>query len=223
MHGGYEWNSVLLAYEALDYFLAQPELVPPNVTLHIIPSANPDGQRLVTGSTGRFSPAEVVFNTLPGRFNGRGVDLNRNWDCVWQAQARWRDEVVSGGDAPFSEPEARALRDYLLRYDDVADDKGEGETTAVVFWHSAANAIFTAHCHEPHPPSLQLGELYSIASGYPLRTSFTAYPLTGDASNWLATQDIPSITIELATHSLTDWEMNRRGMLAILAAASRSD
>lgn len=212
IHGGYEWNTILLAYEALDYFIAQPDFVPPNVTLHIIPSANPDGQKLVTGSTGRFDPSDVVFNTEPGRFNGRGVDLNRNWDCDWQPTALWRDQYVSGGEAAFSEPETRALRDYILEYD----------PTAVLFWHSAANAIFSAYCPQPHLPSNQLADLYGAASGYPVHYSFNAYPITGDASNWLTTQGIASITIELTTHSTIEWEANRRGMTAVLNAASRN-
>ena len=213
MHGGYEWNTILLAYEALDYFLAQPDLVPANVTLHIIPSANPDGQKYATGSTGRFDPADVIFNTVPGRFNGRGVDLNRNWDCDWQPTAQWRDELVSGGDAAFSEPESRALRDYILAHD----------PTAVVFWHSAANAIFSAYCPDQHLPSDQLAELYSAASGYPVRYTFSAYPITGDASNWLAAQGIASMTVELTTHSTIEWERNRLGITAVLNAASRNN
>ena len=56
MHGGYEWNTIALAYEAIDYFRANPQVVPDEVTLTIIPSANPDGQFLVTGVDGRFAP-----------------------------------------------------------------------------------------------------------------------------------------------------------------------
>lgn len=81
IHGGYEWNTILLAYQAIDYFLAHPADVPPSVTLTIIPSANPDGQAFVTGGAGRFGAGEVAVETTAGRFNDNGVDLNRNWDC----------------------------------------------------------------------------------------------------------------------------------------------
>ncbi|MBK9054520.1 MAG: LysM peptidoglycan-binding domain-containing protein [Chloroflexi bacterium] len=59
MHGGYEWNTTVLAYQAIDYFTAFPQAVPPTVTLHIIPSANPDGLFLATGKEGRFTVQRI--------------------------------------------------------------------------------------------------------------------------------------------------------------------
>ena len=84
--------------------------------MHIIPAANPDGQFLITGHNGRFAAADIPTDTdtIPGRFNANGVDLNRNWDCAWRETAVWRDEPISGGTRPFSEPESQNLRDFLL-------------------------------------------------------------------------------------------------------------
>ena len=45
------------------------------------------------------------------RYNARGVDLNRNCDFRWRVQTG--DDEPSG-DAPWSEPESRALRDLIL-------------------------------------------------------------------------------------------------------------
>lgn len=209
IHGGYEWNTIVLAYDAIDYFINNPNLIPDDVTLYIIPSANPDGQFTVTFKTGRITTADIDPNkdTTFGRFNGNGVDLNRNWDCEWSNTAYWRDQIVSGGSSPFSEPETAALRDFIL----------EKQPESVTFWHSAANAIYGSGCNgETYAPSMRLAGIYSNASGYPLGNTFSAYPITGDAGNWLATQDIPSITIELRNHSNLDWEQNKRGMQAIL-------
>jgi predicted deacylase len=206
MHGGYEWNSILLAYEIMDYLAANPGVIPSEITVHVIPSANPDGQYLVTQQAGRFTAADVISDTVPGRFNANDVDLNRNWDCQWLPSAVWRDIPVSGGEAPFSEPENVALRDYLLTY----------TPEVVIFLHSAANGVFASGCPDPHRPSLELATVYGEAAGYPIYERFNAYPITGDAGDWLTTQDIPSFTVELRNHSVTDWPDNRAGIVALL-------
>lgn len=207
MHGGYEWNTILLAYEAIDYFTANPTAVPESISLYIVPSANPDGQYLVTNKVGRFTAADVTTsNTFPGRFNSIGVDLNRNWDCFWSEEAYWRDQPINPGTGPFSEPESQALRDYFL----------EILPRAVIFWHSAANGTFAAACPDLFEPSWVLAELYGIDAGYPAYEAFSAYEITGDAGDWLSTIGIPSITVELRNRQDTEWEKNLPGMQAVL-------
>ena len=206
IHGGYEWNTILLAYEAIDYFLNNPAAVPDSVTLTIIPSANPDGQELVTGKTGYFSVADLAADTIPGRFNGNNVDLNRNWDCLWAPTGTWRSREVSGGEAPFSEPESIALRDFLL----------QKRPDAVIFLHSAANGVFASGCPDTHQPSMDLASIYGAAAGYPVYERFSAYEVTGDAGDWLSTQGITSISIELKNHENLDLEQNLSGILAVL-------
>jgi len=213
IHGGYEWNTSLLAYEFMDYFMANPEMVPPSITLHIIPAANPDGLYAVTNRVGRFSADEVISDTVPGRFNGRNVDLNRNWDCQWAPSAYWRDTLVSGGEFPFSEPENQVLRDFILAID----------PAMVLFWHSAADGVFAAGCPETHIPSYQLATIYGLAAGYPIYERFYHYPITGDAGDWLAAQGIPTLSVELETHESLDWEQNLAGLLALLDHYRPSD
>ncbi|VAW32498.1 hypothetical protein MNBD_CHLOROFLEXI01-1550 [hydrothermal vent metagenome] len=211
MHGGYEWNGIILAYEMIDYFTANPDAIPANVSLYIIPSANPDGQFVVTGIDGRFTSQNVAANIELGRFNAHQVDLNRNWDCEWQAEALWGSTSVSGGSNPFSEPETAALATFFLRE----------SPEVVLFWHSKANSIFVGGCGDTYPPSLADAEIYGRTSGYPVYETFTAYPVSGDASDWLATQNISSFTVELKTRSQTDWSQNLVGVLALLAHYGR--
>lgn len=206
IHGGYEWNSIVMAYQAIDHFLAHPEQIPANVTLHIIPSANPDGQFAVTNTNGRFTAADVVGNVRNGRFNGNQVDLNRNWDCDWQPVATWGGQEVSGGESPFSEPETQALRRFFL---------GQ-QVDIVIFYHSKADGVYAGGCEGIYEPSLALATLYGDVSGYPVYEQFAHYEVTGDASDWLALQDIASFTVELQTRSGTDWPENRAGILAML-------
>lgn len=206
IHGGYEWNTILLAYEMIDYFLANPDRVPANISLYIIPSANPDGQFAVTGVDGRFTPEDVTSDIEPGRFNANEVDLNRNFACDWQPEGLWGDTLVSGGTVPFSELETAALRTLFLR------ERPE----VVVFWHSKADGIFVGSCEGIYQPSKDVAEIYGHASGYRVYEQFTAYPITGDASDWLATQNIPSFTVELETRSQTEYSENLAGVLALL-------
>ncbi len=206
IHGGYEWNTIMLAYQAIDYFLNHPGAVPEQISLYIVPSANPDGQFLVTESDGRFGFGDVGTDTASGRFNGHGVDLNRNWNCNWDPDAFWLDEEVSGGARPFSEPESQAMRDFFL------DLKPRG----VVFWHSSADGVYGAGCSELFLPARALAEAYSGESGYPVYDQFTSYSISGDAGDWLTRQGIPSITVELATHDQVEWTKNLAGILAVL-------
>ena len=100
LHGGHECNTrdVLQAFQRR--LMAEPELIPETITLHILPAINIDGCLLDT------------------RENARVVDLNRNWDTPdWQEDAYGPYGYVagSGGDVPFSEPETYHLKNWLLR------------------------------------------------------------------------------------------------------------
>jgi hypothetical protein len=193
----------------IDYFERNPSLVPDAVTLHIVPVANPDGlARVAPGwTTGPIPPPTgVISDTFTGRFNGRDVDLNRNWDCNWQPTGVWRDQVVDAGLRVFSEPETMALRDFFL----------ETPMQAVVLWHSAAGTVLAGTCApDGHAPSRDLAEVYATAAGYPLQLAL-GYEINGDASDWLTTQGIPSIAIELTDHSRIEWDRNLAGTLAVL-------
>ncbi len=216
IHGGTEWNTILLAYTAIDYFTKHPRVIPSMLTLHIVPSANPDGQKLVTGSWGRFQASDVRA-VAAGRFNQNGVDLNRNWGCDWAAEARWGAMKTSGGTAPFSERETRVLRDFLVN-----DWQGRGAVQGVVFWHSAVPGVFAGGCTGKYAAAERLAAAYAGAAVYPYGKSFTQYPITGDATNWLASQGIPAIIVELATQTSTEWPQNRAGMLAVLMQLIRT-
>jgi predicted deacylase len=207
-HGGYEWNTILLAYAVADYFTAYPDEIPPGVTLTIIPVANPDGQLLVTGRRGRFNAADVALaNTAVGRFNANGVDLNRNWECDWSPVGEWRGIAVSGGSAPLSEPENQALLAYVLA----------NRPVLVIFWHSAVPGVFYGSCGGPPlPQTVTYGAAYAAAAGYDQSATFAAYSLTGDAANSLATLGIPSFAVELTNHTDLDLARNLRGVLAVI-------
>ncbi len=209
IHGGYEWNTILLAYAVIDYYRDHAAELPLSITLDIVPVANPDGQLLATGKTGRFAPADVTAgsaNTINGRFNRNGVDLNRNWDCDWTPAAYWRGRKVSGGTAPFSEAETTALRRFLS-----APMPG-----GVIIWHSAAGGVFAGGCDARFASADALAAVFADGSGYPFRTSFDSYRVTGDAADWLSLQEVPAIAVELYNHDDTDMAQNLSGIRAVL-------
>jgi predicted deacylase len=196
VHGGYEANSVRLADEMIAEFKVRPETIPASVTVHIIPVLNPDGYALPTTASDQAR-----------RFNANGVDLNRNFDCKWEPTSSWRNETVSAGTAPFSEPEAVALRDYV----------SFTNPNAAVFWHSVANTVYGSECETGVLDATRLlMNTYANAANYNTVEKFDAYPITGDVEGWLASIGIPAVTVELQTRDSIEWERNWAGMLATL-------
>lgn len=216
MHGGYEWNSILLAYEMIDYLNTNPEIIPSNITVHIIPNLNPDGLYAATGLVGKFVATDITNNDMHssgrGRMNAHDVDLNRNFDCKWAPESSWRNKTVSAGSAAFSEPEAQALRDYVK----LTQPQG------VVFWHSLANNVYASECKDGVlPQTLTLMNTYSRATSYGAVPVFDAYPITGDAEGWLASINIPAVTVELGSRTSIEWTQNLAGLKAVLNLYSK--
>ncbi len=210
IHGGYSWNTSLVAFEMMDYLKANPQAIPANIKVTVIPVLNPDGLEKVTGSTGRFTAADVSTSKdvqVSGRFNANNVDLNRNFDCDWQTKGVWQSKTVSGGSAAFSEPESLALKNYI-----------EAEKpSAVVVWYSAAGGVFASSCHDGVlPETLAITNAYAKASGYPASLDFDFYKITGDLVNWLAKNKIPAISVLLTNHEDVEWNKNKAGLEALL-------
>ena len=211
VHGGYEWNSTVLAYEFIDNLENGSLLVPENISIVIIPTLNPDGLFAVVQKEGRFTVAEIPKNnahqTGAGRFNANNVDLNRNFDCKWSPTSTWRGKVVSAGTSAFSEPEAQTLQNLVT----------EKNPAAVIFWHSQANAVYASECEAGIlADTLALMNTYALAANYTPISVFDAYPITGDAEGWLASIGIPAITVELETRTESEWERNKKAIEAVL-------
>ncbi len=222
IHGGYEWNSGLLAWELLEHYRNNTREIPEGFTLHIIPLMNPDGLYKVAGTADPSSLNPADFNRpreelLPGRFNANGVDLNRNFDEEWRSTSYLGRMEVNGGSSPFSEPESRAVRDYI-----------EGiNPDAAVFIHSAANTIWYGGLPDNWAPGRRLAEIYSRASGYRVHEDVDDeprdYPITGTASGYFYTQELPTLTIELSNRTGPETDRNINGMNALIQALSREE
>jgi murein tripeptide amidase MpaA len=208
IHGGYSWNTPLLAYELMDYLEANPNIIPENLTVTVIPVANPDGLEATVGTTGEFSSAEALTVSetvrIAGRFNANEVDLNRNFNCDWSATSNWRDREVSGGSAPFSEPEAAAIRDYVNSQNIVSS----------IVWFSAEGRVYPSSCEgDPSTASTNLANTFADAADYEVEQEFD-----GDMVNWMASQNIPAISVLLTNHQDIELAKNQTGLRAVLTS-----
>ncbi len=210
IHGGYEWNTVLLAYQLMDYLKANPAVIPKDIRVTIIPVMNPDGLSKVVGTTSRFSlkdVSKVEDVVVSGRFNKNNVDLSRNFDCDWKPTGTWQTKSVSGGSEVFSEPESKAIKAYVEK----------SSLSAVVVWYSAAGGVFASSCNGGvSTETSSITKKFADASGYPAYDSFDYYATTGDIVNWLAKKSIPAISVLLTNHTDTEWAKNKAGFEALV-------
>lgn len=210
IHGGYAWNTALVAYELMDYLKETQKAIPEGYKVTVIPVMNPDGLDKVVGTTDKFEASEVTLaleETVPGRFNANEVDLNRNFDCDWKSEGVWQSKAVSGGDTAFSEPESQAIKTYVETHD----------VEGVVVWYASAGGVFASNCYNGVSEETKtLTQYYADASGYPAYQTFDFYEITGDMVNWFAKNDIPAISVLLTTHSDVEWEKNKKGIIAFL-------
>ena len=93
-YGGDGQVLVNMGNAAISYFTAHPNELK-TTSLYVVSSANPDG--LISGWT----------NNGPGRCQiSLGVDINRDFGYQWVRRTNARNKTL----APFSSPEARALK-----------------------------------------------------------------------------------------------------------------
>lgn len=206
IHGSYEANTAALISRFVQTLTDKPGLVPEQVSVFVIPAMNPDGLAKIGAA---------------GRVNANRVDLNRNWDCRWRENANvYQGVAFTTGPSAFSEPETRAMRDFLLQND----------FRVAVFYHSRGAVIFYGECGGAGQ-SVELAERVSQATGYSIEDS-AEYPttrslpgsITGEGADYWDSQGLAAIDIELSTRDADniDWAENYEGLLAIMDYAART-
>lgn len=187
IHQGDETNSTGLVEEAIRYYSQHPDVLPRDLTVIFIPSANPDG---------------FVAKT---RTNARGVDLNRNWPTKdWKSDTYDAFGLVKGGGGsePLSEPENAALWKYFQA----------NNIISVIWYHARGGMVVdTQATANGYRYSSYLGRLMSASIGYDYKEVFNVYEVTGDASDFLNSKGIYSLVIELTEYGEIEWTKNLRG------------
>jgi predicted deacylase len=189
IHGGYEWNTILLTDQLIHVLMGRPDLIPEDVTLFVLRSMNPDG--------------EARGKSANARANENRVDLNRNFPALWRKdsprQGCWTLIELSPGATPASEPETLAVMAFLL----------DAEIEAVISYHSAGLGIFPGG-QPPDTASVSLAEAVAEVSDYPYPPVDTGCQYTGQLIDWASEKGIAALDIELTNHQDTDLRQNLR-------------
>lgn len=138
--------------------------------LYLIRTANPDGSRAGT------------------RQNGRGVDLNRNFKHRWQANGQPWDTYYSG-PRPWSEPETRAVRDFVL----------DIKPRITIYYHQAMSLVTKVGGRNDR----RIQRRYARRVGLPLRR----LRRPGTATRWQnqRLKQTTAFVVELPGGAMTKW------------------
>lgn len=177
--------------------------------VHVLPVANPDGRKLAEQG--------LWWRKNTSRTNGcveypfYGTDLNRNCGFLWGgvgASDQPCSEVYRG-PAEFSEPENRALRDYvraLFPAQRPADTHTPAPASAsglVISLHSFSELVLYPWGWTTNPAPngaalAALGAKFAFFNRYRVMPSIALYPTTGSLDDWVyGERGVAAYTFEL--------------------------
>ena len=170
-----------------------------NVAIWFVPMVNPDGVNLVQyGPTAIKNTAQVKkingYSSDFGRWkaNARGVDLNRNFDVRWaglpKGSPSWH---MYRGPAPFSEPESKALGQFMSKY--------PFKTNLAI--HSSGQIIYWGFNEQTKFRNTNLARLLSNTTGHGLIKSSQTAPTGASTSYFTKVTGMPGMTIEIAPYA----------------------
>ncbi len=183
----------ITTYLALEHIKAHV-LTKKTGTVYFIPAVNPDGIAICNSVNPLY------------KANGRGVDLNVNFDAMWGTGKSNTTQSGSEnyiGKFPFSEPETTALKDFTLKV----------KPDVTVSYHSKGEEIYWQFFQKGKRAIRDLGLAQAVAkeTGYKIKkTPFSA----GGYKDWCIEKlKIPALTIEvgsdLLSHPIQKEELGR--------------
>jgi len=206
-----EWIGIELALAFANYIVEHIDYDPKlndyldSSTLYMVPCANPDGFEY---SRNHFSFWRK--NRRKNADGSYGVDLNRNFEVGFTPNKNTTSNVYSGPH-PFSEPETRALRDFVLDHPNIA---------IALDYHSQGNVFFPAHnfIHEDAIDAIDLnllaanmaeeirkesGREYGVHMGKP-----PTHLISGSGREFYYSQGALSLVVEVGTRNISDYLEN---------------
>ncbi|PJE65034.1 hypothetical protein COU91_03850 [Candidatus Saccharibacteria bacterium CG10_big_fil_rev_8_21_14_0_10_47_8] len=191
---GNEQNSMVILQKWISELDANPDSIPAGRTIVVIPSINPDG---------------VAANN---RLNAAGIDLNRNFPSDnWQTNVTQPGGggamTTAGGSAPLSEPESRALANFVIA--------------------KQPRLVLTYHSHAGVVEANEAGDSVSLASAYSVKANYSAIPIssigntfdystTGAMEDWMKDAlNLSAFVIELQSPTADEFTRNRAAMWAM--------
>lgn len=165
----------------------------------VVPLLNPDGVELVlkgiqsvpTGYRGALEWIDGDFSLW--KANGAGVDLNVNWPSGWgKGRGNVRKPSSAGyiGTAPLSEPENKALFDFIE----------QGAFRVLLFCHSKGNVAYWGY--NGHYQGFELAVGLSCALGLPLLPS---YGSAGGMKDYYAEKGFLALTLEFGSDAASNY------------------
>ena len=153
-------------------------------SVYFIPLMNPDGVNIAEGDSPLY------------KANGRGVDLNVNFDALWGRGASnvyKRADQNFVGEFAFSERETCALRDFTLKIN----------PHATISYHAKGEEIFWEFFQDKEKKTIhkKLAKSVRKVTGYKIKSSKNS---TGGYKDWCVQKlGIPALTIEVGDDRLS--------------------
>ena len=206
-----EWIGNELAIAFVDYLLKNYKKNPyiyqtlKDSTLYIVPILNPDGFE--------YSRNHFSFWRKNRRNNGDGtfgVDLNRNFSEGFKKITNTSSNVY-GGPYPFSEPETRAIKEFVDNHTNI---------TIALDYHSQGNVFFPAHKfhHEPEIEGTDLNTLCANMNYRIQKTTGRKYGIhrgkppikliSGSGREYYYSKGIIATVVEVGTRNIPDFLTN---------------
>jgi hypothetical protein len=135
--------------------------------------------------------------------------LNRNfptnWAETWERDGCWDYTPTTGGTGPGSEPETRALMNFLQTR----------KVEVLISYHSAALGVFPGG--EPwEKNSIEIAKALADVTDYAFPPIDTGCTFTGTLADYAVELGAVSVDMELATHKYTDFKQNVKALDVLL-------